>query len=62
MKCYQRLLNISYKDHVINEEVGRKILTAIGEYDERQETETKMVWPHLKAFWFSKDNRTGHSQ
>ena len=28
------LLNISYKDHVTNEEVRRKIQTAIGEYDE----------------------------
>ena len=34
MRCYRRLLNISYKDHVTNEEVRRKIETAIGEYDE----------------------------
>ena len=34
MKCYRRLLNISYKDHVTNEEVRRKIQAAIGEYDE----------------------------
>ena len=34
MRCYCRLLNISYKDHVTNEEVRRKIQTAIGEYDE----------------------------
>ena len=34
MRCYQRLLNISYKDHVTNKEVGRKIQAAIGEYDE----------------------------
>ena len=34
MRCYRRLLNISYKDHVTNEEVSRKIQTAIGEYDE----------------------------
>ena len=39
MRCYRRLLNISYKDHV-----------------------TKMVWPCLKVFWFSKDNPTGHSE
>ena len=35
MRCYRRLLNISYKDHVTNEEVRRKIQAAIGEYDER---------------------------
>ena len=34
MRCYRRLLNISYKDHVTNEEIGRKIQAAIGEYDE----------------------------
>ena len=33
MRCYRRLLIISYKDHVINEEVRRKIHAAIGEYD-----------------------------
>ena len=34
MRCYRRLLNISYKDHVTSEEVRRKIQAAIGEYDE----------------------------
>ena len=34
MRCYRRLINISYKDHVTNEEVHRKIQAAIGEYDE----------------------------
>ena len=34
MRCYRRLLNISYKDHVTNKEVRRKIQAAIGEYDE----------------------------
>ena len=29
MRCYRRLLNISYKDHVTNEEVRRKIQAAI---------------------------------
>ena len=34
MRCFRRLLNISYKDHATNEEVRRKIQAAIGEYDE----------------------------
>ena len=34
MRCYQRLLNILYKDHDTNEEVCREIQAAIGEYDE----------------------------
>ena len=33
MRCYWRLLTISYKDFVTNEEVCRKIQAAIGEYD-----------------------------
>ena len=34
MRCYRRLLNISYNDHVTNEEGHRKIQAGIGEYDE----------------------------
>ena len=34
MRCYRRLLNISYKDNVTNEEVHRKTQAVIGEYDE----------------------------
>ena len=26
------------------------------------ETETKMIWPCLKVFWFSRDNPVGHSE
>ena len=64
MRCYRRLLNISYKDHVTNEEVRRKIQAAIGEYDELLTLvkKAKMVWPCLKVFWLSKGNPTGHSE
>ena len=34
MRCYRRLLNSSYKDHVTYEEVRRKAQAAIGEYGE----------------------------
>ena len=34
MRCYRRLLNVSYRDHVTNEDVRRKIQSAIGKYDE----------------------------
>ena len=33
-RCYRRLLNISYKDHITHEEVRRKIKAAIEEYNE----------------------------
>ena len=34
MRCYRRLLNISFKDHVTNEEVRNRIQNAIGVYDD----------------------------
>ena len=34
MRCYRRLLNISYKDHVTNEEVRNRIRNAIGVHDD----------------------------
>ena len=34
MRCYRRLLNISYKDHVMNEEVCNRIQNAIGMHDD----------------------------
>ena len=33
MRCYQRLLIMSYKGHVTNEKDCEKIQAAIGEYD-----------------------------
>ena len=68
MRCYKRLLKISYKDHVINEDVRRKIQPAVGEYKERLtlvkkwKGNLKVVWPHLKVFCLSKDNSAGHSE
>ena len=34
MRCYRRLLNISYKDHVTHEEVRNRIQNAIGVHDD----------------------------
>ena len=34
MRCYRSLLNISYKDHVTNEEVRNRIQHAIGVHDD----------------------------
>ena len=34
MTCYRRLLNISYKDHVANEEVRNAIQKAMGVHDD----------------------------
>ena len=34
MKCYRKILHISYKDHVTNEEVRTKIQQAIGPHED----------------------------
>ena len=34
LRCYRRLLNISYKDHVTNEQVRNRIQNAIGVHDD----------------------------
>ena len=34
MRCYRKILYISYKDHVTNEEVRAKIQQAIGAYED----------------------------
>ena len=67
MRCYRRLLIISYKDRVTNAEVRRKIHAAIGEYDELLTLVKKR-----KLRWFSHVSRssglakaiypTGHSE
>ena len=34
MRCYRKILHISYKDHVTNEEVRAKIQQAIGPHED----------------------------
>ena len=65
MRCYRRLLNISYKDHVTNEEVRRKIQAAIGEYDELLTLvkKRKLRWfGHVSRSSGLAKNPTGHSE
>ena len=46
MRCYRRLLGISYKDHVTNEEVRNQIRQAIGPYEDLLATvkKRKLKW------------------
>ena len=65
MKCYRRLLNISYEDNGTSEDIRRKNQAAIGKLEESLaclEIEIEVVWSHLKVFWHSKDNSIGHSE
>ena len=34
MRCYRKILHLSYKDHVTNEEVRAKILQAVGPHED----------------------------
>ena len=46
MRCYRSLLIISYKDHMTNEEVGKRIQNAIGVHDDLLtiEKQRKLRW------------------
>ena len=46
MRCYRKILHISYKDHVINEEVRAKIQQAIGPHEDHLtiEKRRKLQW------------------
>ena len=48
MRCFRRLLGISYRDHVTNEEMGNSIRQTIGHYEELvaivKKTQNEMVW------------------
>ena len=43
MRCYRRLLNISYKDHVTKEEVRNGIQKAIGVHDDLLTMKKKLI-------------------
>ena len=48
MRCYRKILLISYKDHVTNEEVHAKIQQAIGPHEDLltivKRLQTAVVW------------------
>ena len=64
MRCYRTLLNISYKDHVTNEEVCNRIQNAIGVHDIlTMVKKRKLRWyGHIKILWHGKDSSAGDSK
>ena len=65
MRCYRRLLNISYKDHVTNEDVSNRIQNATSAWwspNHGKVKETQMVSPHLKILGHGEDNSAGNSK
>ena len=53
MRCYCKILRISYKDHVTNEEVGAKIQRAIGPYED-----LLMIVKRRKLQWYGHVSRS----
>ena len=53
LRCYRRLLNISYKDHVTNEEVRNRIQNAIGVHDD-----LLTIVKKLKLRWYGHISRS----
>ena len=56
MRCYHKILHISYKDHVTNKEVRAKIQLAIGPHEDlltivkrRKLQWYGQVWPKLSC-------------
>ena len=57
------LLNISFRDHVITDDVAetsKQPLENMTKHCHVQETEFKVVF--IKIFWHSKDKTAGHSE
>ena len=57
MRCYRKILHISYKDHVINEEVRAKI-----QPDNRKEMQTAVVWSCLLFISSGQNHLARHSE
>ena len=65
MRCYRRLLNISYKDVLTNEEVRSRIQSATGVHGDflsMVKTETLMVWSHRMIRWVGEDSSASNNE
>ena len=65
-RCYCKILHISYKDHVTNEEVSAKIQQAIEQHEDlstnRKETQTAVVWSFLPFIRSGQNHLAKHSE
>ena len=66
MRCYCKILRISDKDHVTNEEVRAKIQQAIGPHEDLltivKETQTAVVWSCFPFIRSGQNRLAGHSE
>ena len=66
MRCYHKIVCISYKDHVTNEEVHAKIQHAIGPQEDlltyRKEVQIAVVWSCLQFIRSGQNHLAWHSE
>ena len=66
MRCSRKIVLISYKDHVTNEEVRAKIQQAIGPHEDHltifKETQTAVVWSCLPFIRSGQNQFARHSE
>ena len=64
MRCYRKILRISYKDHVTNEEVRARIQYAIGPHEDllTKETHTAVVWSCFPFIRSGQNHLARHSE
>ena len=63
MRCYRKILPISYKDYVTNEEVRAKIQQATRRPpDDRKDTQTAVVWLCFPFIWSGQNHLARHSE
>ena len=62
MRCYRKILHISYKDHDTNEKVRAKIQQAIGPPDDCKETQSAVVWSCFPFIRSGQNHLARHSE
>ena len=58
MRRFRKLLGISYRDHITNEEVKARIGNAIGPADFSEKTQTEVVRARHTIIWTGQDYPT----
>ena len=65
MRCFRKLLGISYRDHITYEEMKARIGNAIGPYEDlltaAKRRGTEVVWARHTIIWTGQDYPTGNS-
>ena len=66
MRCYRKILHISYKHHVTNEEVRAKIQQAIGPHEDLltivKKTQTAVEWSCFPLIRSGQNHLARHSE